>query len=396
VKKRIRIVIPILVILIVGGYFLRNGRTDPNVVKVSGNIETTDVRLGFQIAGRLAERLVDEGQPVTKGQLVARLDATDQQLAVSTAEANLSYAQSVLAELEAGNRPEEIAQAKAQMEQARLALVDLQKGNRSQDIADAGATLKRAKAGVETAKSDLELAQFDETRFAELLKSKVVGVREYEGYRTKLDAAKNALTQAREQEKSAREQLSLREEGPRIETIEKARAAYEQTQQQYELVKTGPRKETIDQARAKCKAAEEALKQAQRQLEYTRLVAPFAGVVLGKSAEPGEFLTIGSPVLTIGQLDQVWLRAYVGETQLGRVELDRKAEVVTDSLPGRTFTGTVAFISDQAEFTPKSVQTDEERVKLMYRIKIDLDNPDHKLKPGMPADAIIRPENAPK
>ena len=140
--------------------------------------------------------------------------------------------------------------------------------------------------------------------------------------------------------------------------------------------------------------AEEALRGARQQQAYAELRAPFDGVVLSKAAEPGEYLMTGAPVVTVGRLDRVWLRAYVPETELGRVQLGGAAAVRTDTYPGKTYSGRIAFISSEAEFTPKSVQTHEERVKLVYRIKIDLDNPDRELKPGMPADAVLQGESS--
>jgi HlyD family secretion protein len=124
-------------------------------------------------------------------------------------------------------------------------------------------------------------------------------------------------------------------------------------------------------------------------LSYAVLKSPLAGVVLSKAAEPGEFLSAGAPVVTVADLAGVYLRAYVNETDLGRVKLGARVRVTTDTWPGRVYAGRVAFISSQAEFTPKNIQTNRERVKLVYRAKIELANPAMELKPGMPADADI-------
>jgi HlyD family secretion protein len=113
-------------------------------------------------------------------------------------------------------------------------------------------------------------------------------------------------------------------------------------------------------------------------------------VVLVKSAEVGEVLAPGTSILSIGDLDRPWLRGYINETDLGRVKLGQKVKVTTDSFPGKTYWGTVSFISSEAEFTPKQIQTAEERVKLVYRIKVDIANPQHELKVNMPADAEIQ------
>jgi HlyD family secretion protein len=189
--------------------------------------------------------------------------------------------------------------------------------------------------------------------------------------------------------KEAEERLKLLKEGPRKEQIEQARAALMQAKETLILVKKGPRKETIDQARARLDQANQALAMAETQLGYATLVSPISGVVLSKNVEPGEYVAPGTPVVTIGNLDNVWLRAYINETDLGRVKVGQRVRVTTDTYPGKVYEGYISFIASQAEFTPKNVQTEKERVKLVYRIKIDIPNPNMELKPGMPADADI-------
>jgi HlyD family secretion protein len=124
-------------------------------------------------------------------------------------------------------------------------------------------------------------------------------------------------------------------------------------------------------------------------LDYTVLRAPFAGVITVRQGEPGEVVVPGTPVATLADLDRIWLRAYIPETDLGRIRWGQEAVVTTDTYPGKQYHGRISFIASEAEFTPKSVQTYKERVMLVYRIKIDIDNPNHELKPGMPADAHI-------
>ncbi|MGD0518004.1 MAG: efflux RND transporter periplasmic adaptor subunit, partial [Thermoguttaceae bacterium] len=206
------------------------------------------------------------------------------------------------------------------------------------------------------------------------------------------DAAKAASNVAAQRYREAVEHLALVKEGSRKQQIEGARAALNQAKAQYDLVKAGPRKETIDQARAKVKQAEAALRLAETQLSFATLAMPMSGVVLSKNIESGEYVAPGTPVVTVGDLVNVWLRAYIPETDLGPVKVGQKAKVTTDTYPGKDYEGRVSFIAQQAEFTPKNVQTEKERVKLVYRIKIDITNPNMELKPGMPADAVIETE----
>ena len=145
----------------------------------------------------------------------------------------------------------------------------------------------------------------------------------------------------------------------------------------------------IEVAKANIRNASENLKLATIMLGYTTLRAPFSGVILTRQTELGEVMQPGTPVVTLADLDHVWLRAYVVETDLGRIRWGQAATVHTDTYPDRAYPGQISFISSEAEFTPKSVETHKERVTLVYRIKIDVENPRHELKPGMPADATI-------
>jgi HlyD family secretion protein len=149
-------------------------------------------------------------------------------------------------------------------------------------------------------------------------------------------------------------------------------------------------RQNIATAAASIKNAEETLRLAKIMLGYTTLRAPFSGVILVRQTELGEVMQPGTPVVTLADLDHIWLRAYVSETDLGKIHWNQPATVTTDTYPGRNYPGRISFISSSAEFTPKSVETHEERVTLVYRIKIDVDNPNHELKPGMPADGLIQ------
>ena len=293
-------------------------------VHLSGNIEAVDAQIGFKLPGRVATRLVSEGEPVAAGQLVARLDDTEQRQQVELRRAELATAEATLADLVAGARPQELATAQAALRSA-----------------------------------------------------------EAESNRIRLDLG-------RQQELRRRDVIAARD----LETAEAnyavATARVDQATEALKLTAEGPRKDAVAAARARVETARAALALAETQLENTRLVAPFAGVVLSHNIEPGEFVAAGTPVITVADLAHVWVRAYINQTDLGRLRHGQPAEVRTDSFPDKIYPGTVGFIASEAEFTPKTVQTEKERVKLVFRIKIDLANPQDELKPGMPADATLR------
>jgi HlyD family secretion protein len=148
-------------------------------------------------------------------------------------------------------------------------------------------------------------------------------------------------------------------------------------------------KTNFDASLAKVEQLKASLDLAQTRLDFTQLASPLDGYILVKSSLAGEVVKAGTPVFTAIDLHDIWVTAYINEKDLGRVKLGQRAEVVTDTFPGKKYKGTVSFISSQAEFTPKFIQTQEERVKLVYRIKVIVDNSSLELKPGMPADAYI-------
>lgn len=389
-RKPLLILSVLIVAAVLVWYFMFQEKIDPNRIRISGNIEVTDVDLSFRIPGKIEQCLRDEGDRVSKGDLMARLENQDQQVQVRIAQANLDRAGSMLAELEAGSRPEEIQLARANVLQARQALLELTRGSRRQEIESAQADLDAALAAEKSAKSNLKQAKTDWERFQILYKEKTATQRDVELFRTRYEVAKNSMEEAVSNVNRAGQALSLRKEGPRKEQIEKAKAALEQAEAQYALVKAGPRPEKIDQARAQVNDALERLNQASLQLTYTDLSAPMDGVILTRAADSGEYMNPSTPVFTLGDLDHPWMRAYVSERNLGRIKIGDWVDVSTDSFPGKIYKGKISYISSEAEFTPKSVQTFEERVKLVYRIKISLPNPDHELRPGMPADGVIQ------
>lgn len=187
----------------------------------------------------------------------------------------------------------------------------------------------------------------------------------------------------------AKDAISAQDRDLSATALKRATAVFESAQQRYNEAVEGSRKEDIRIAQANVVAARQSLGLSRINLDYTRLVAPNAGVISVRQAELGEVVSPGTPIVTLSDLDHVWLRAYVAETDLGRIRWGQDAAITTDTYPGKKYHGRISFISSTAEFTPKSVETYKERVTLVYRIKIDVDNPNHELKPGMPADASI-------
>jgi HlyD family secretion protein len=222
-------------------------------------------------------------------------------------------------------------------------------GNRTQDIQAAGQTVADARADLDMKRADLE-------RYSALYKRDAVSA------------------QTRDQFDTA---------------FKRAQAVYERAQQNLSEIREGTRKEQIAVSQATLRAAKQSLELSKVRRDYTVLASPVTGVVTVRQAELGEYVAAGTPVVTIADLNQLWVRAYVSETDLGRVHWGQSVTIRTDTYPGKSYKGTVSFISPEAEFTPKTVQTNKERVALVYRIKVDVENANLELKPGMPADITI-------
>ena len=355
---------------------------DSSVVRVSGNIELIDVEMAFKIPGLVAERRVDEGDLVRQNDPLplAKLDTSDLQAQLEMREAEWKAAQAALDELENGSRQEEKKAAAAAAGKAKAALEGLKTSSLRRQI-----EVKRAEAAFKAAEFEMNRLAAELKRAEELrqLNIQAISKEQYENQQA-------AYNVALERWKEATYQLNLTEEPARLEQIQEAEQALAQAEAQKKLVDEGAREEVRTQARWKAKQAEKAVRLAELNLkEYAVLRAPFDGVVLAKHVEPGEYVAPGTPVVTVGDMKHVWLRAYIQEQDLSRVKLGQRARVTTDSYQGGVYEGKVSFISQVAEFTPKNVQTPKERVKLVYRIKIDIDNPKMELKRGMPADAEI-------
>jgi HlyD family secretion protein len=357
-----------------------------NRILVSGNIELTQVDIAFKTPGRLIERTVDEGDNVQKGMIIARLDREQLLRQRETAEASLQTSQALLAEAESALKwQRETMQADLQLRNADLSaaesqLLQLKNGSRPQEI-------QEAKAAVDAAQSQYDQAKKDWDRAQTLYKDDDISTSQHDQFRTRFESAEANL-------KQAKERAALVLAGPRSETIEAASAQVERARASLKIgeansIETTRREQEIAARRADIERARAQIALIDTQLADTVAVSPISGVVLVKAADVGEVLGPGTSVVTVGDIDHPWLRAYIREQDLGRVKLGSKARVTTDSFPGKAYNGRVSFISSEAEFTPKQIQTTEERVKLVYRIKIDIENPQHELKSNMPADAEI-------
>jgi len=287
-----------------------------------GNVDIRQVSLAFDNSDRVKEMRVEEGDKVKAGQILATLDTRTLQLQAQQARAQVAAQQQVLLRLRNGSRPEEIAQARAQVAAARAdAEFAAQQLERLQTIAGTTAGRGISRQDMENAQSRLSVA------------------------RAQLDSQSKALR----------------------------------------LAVIGPRKEDIAQAEAQLQMARADLALLEHRIELSQLVAPSNAVVRSRLLEPGDMASPQRPAYALAITSPKWIRAYAGETELGRIKPGMAASVTTDTFPDQPIAGHVGFISSVAEFTPKSVQTEELRTSLVYEVRVFVDDPDDRLRLGMPA-----------
>ncbi len=386
-KKRILILVLVLAVATAVYYAVRgSGKPPENRLMISGNIELDEVNIAFKTAGRLTERAVDEGDQVKKGQVVARLDR--EQLAaqreretagLASSESQLRQAQTS-AELQRASLAADIETRQADLASMEARLAELRNGARPQEKLD-------AKAAVDAAASELDRAKKDWDRAQTLYKNDDISTAQFDQYRNRYESAEAMWKQAQE-----RESLTLA--GPRVEQVNAQRSQVDRARGSLKMAEANSlelkrREQEITTRRAEIARSQANLALIDSQLSDTIAASPVDGVVLVKSADVGEVLAPGTTILTVGNIDHPWLRGYINETDLGKVKIGSKVRVTTDTYPGKVYNGRVAFISSQAEFTPKQIQTQQERVKLVYRVKIEVENPGRELKSNMPADAEI-------
>lgn len=325
----------VVLVSIVAAACVEEAPTD--TIRVSGHAEATEVRLAPEAGGRILTLGVREGDRVQPGQLLLSLDRRDTELAMARARAERDQADAQLRLLLAGARPEEIRQAESQVEAAR--------------------------AEASAARSELAAAEEDFRRFAALFETNSGSRKQRDDAETRRNVARDRLAGAESRVRAAEEALAR--------------------------LRAGARREEVDAARARVAAVNAQIAAFEKVLKDADLVSPVAGIVTQKLAEAGEVIPPRAPVLVVADLDHAWADVFVPEPVVPTLKIGQPATIHTDA-GGPGLEGTIAYISPKAEFTPRNVQTAEERSKLVYRIRIAVDNTDGVLKQGMPVEAVIR------
>ena len=334
-KKKIIIITFIIFFIGVGAFVYFGQRNNQQKeLSYSGTIETTQAKLSFQVPGRIALVSIQDGQPVTKNQIIAELDRAEFASRSDQARANLDRAQ----------------KAKQQLE----TVLDISRRTLPAEVA-------RATANVAGVQDTLKDAEKNYKRYEDLFTKGVVTEKERDSVKLVYEVAKSRLTESESVLKLAQGNLA------RIDAA----------------------KQDIETSIAQINASRAAFNQASIQLGYTQLKSPMDGIVTSRNIEPGETVNAGREIITISDLSRVDLKIFVDETEIGKIKPNQKVEVRVDTFPGKSYAGYVSFISPEGEFTPKIIQTKKERVKLVYLVKVSIVNPNFELKAGMPADALL-------
>jgi membrane fusion protein YbhG len=327
--------VTLLVVLAAATAMRCQSQASNGATRASGYVEATEVRVAPEVGGRILDIAVREGDRVNVGTIIARLDDTDPKIALQRAQAERDQAVAQLRLLQAGARPEDIRQATAQVESAH--------------------------ADVKAADAELRSAQEDLARFEALLASNAGSRKQRDDAATRVAVNDARVNAARERARAVAEALAR--------------------------LKAGARSEEIAAARARVAGADAQISSLLENQKDATLTAPVSGFVTAKLADAGEVVARGTPIVTISDLDHAWANVYVDEPLVPQLKLGQPVTLVTDA--GQRVQGTLTFISPKAEFTPRNVQTAEERTKLVYRIKVTTDNREGILKAGMPVEAEI-------
>ncbi len=375
-RRRLIIVIVVLAAA-VGAYLLwPRARPQDGRLESSGTIEATQVDVAPKVPGRILRIAVREGDTVAANQVVAELDASDLDAQVAQAQAAVAAVQARVPQAEETVQVQ-TASVETQVQQARA---QVQAAMASLRVAEAN--VRAANAALQSAEAALARAVADEGRTEQLYREGAVSAQA-------VDAGRTAVATATAQRDAARAQRDATQMARQAAAavVEQARANLALAEANRGTVSV--RKFDTAAARAQLAQANAALKLALITRDQATLRSPIAGVVLSKNVEVGTLVAVGTPVLTVADLSRVYLRVFIGEPDIGKVKLKQPVEVRVDAFPARVFHGDVEEISNHAEFTPGNVQTREERVKLVFAVKVAIPNSDGDLKPGLPADALI-------
>jgi len=370
-KTRKRLVGLLAVALAGGGYaaFRVHERNRP--YEWSGTVEARDITVGSRTGGRVKEVLVQEGDRVAAGQALILLEAGDLEAQKAQAEGELSESMANQTKVEAGSRPEEIAEATARASEAAAALTEAQKGARTEDIAQAQARFEATQASADKAEADSKRARA-------LVASGSIS-------KAEADDAEIALRTAVAQRDAQRQALDALVHGTRVEDVLQASARASQARAAASLLKAGSRVEDVAAARAQVMAAKGHLEKIDSDIRELTIRSPRAARIEALDLRPGDILGANAPAATLLEDDQLYVRIYIPETRIGLVRIGQEVPIHVDSFPDRSFRGVVEHIAEVGEYTPRNLETLEDRADEFFATRVGLREGKDTLRAGMAA-----------
>ncbi|MFO0877956.1 MAG: efflux RND transporter periplasmic adaptor subunit [Gemmataceae bacterium] len=365
----------VLLALVVGLVVAWSIRPREESLRLPGIVEIHEVLLGPRIAGRVREVHVTEGDLLSEGVPVVTLEVPELEAQRAAQEARVAEASARLREAENGPRPQEKQAAQAAVTAARARLVRLEKGFRDEEK-------RQARGELDSLLAEEQLAREEYTRASRLIRGGA-------GSRQEMDAARAQLERLKSRVEAARARHDLYQAGMRPEEILEARAEVARLEAQARLLELGTREEEIAAARARLTEAQARLAELQVNLREAVVRTAEPCIVEIVQVRKGSLVTAGQAVARILRTGDLWVKTYVPETQLGKLRLGQDVQVTMDSYPGRPFTGRIVFIGAESEFTPRNVQTLDERRHQMFGVRVKVDDPHGHFKSGMAAEVIV-------
>lgn len=340
-----------------------------------GTVEAREIHVGSKVGGRIQEVLVREGDRVEKGQTLVSFEDRELEADLAATRARHEQARINLRKMERGYRPEEVTEAKAQAARAEADWKMVRVGYREERV-------EQARAGLDAARAEALNARRTYERYRQLWNDGVYSRQRFDDIETRWKAAVAT-------EKAAEERLAEMEKGYRAEEIASAEARYLQMQAYERKISSGFRREDVEGARAALALGAAELRQAESRYRERVVKAPADATVEVLDVRPGDLIAPRSPVATLLESDQLYVRVFIPETEIGRIQVGQPAVFRVDSFPGRDFTAVVEQVNNRAEFLPRNVQTRRERVHQVFGVKLRIDDPEGVIKPGMAVEARL-------
>ncbi len=434
-KRRMAILLSIAAIPLLLWYAWTQffGDLNHRTISVTGTLQAKEIPVASKVGGRIAAVFAQEGDTVKAGQTLVEFDISELDARKENLLSNIARSQSLLKELKNGPRPAEIAKSRAAADQALKQWEMLKAGNRPEDIARVRSQVQEAqsnldllrhgyrkedidqsKAALDQTRTEADWIHTDYERYRALSAVGAVSSRQADELKSKWEAAEQVYAAARqayskmlsgprpEEIEAAKERLnalknqeSVMVKGPRLEEIEMARAQYLQAKAALDLLLQGTRCEQIERAQAELAMTKAQLSELEATMRERKIASPADAEVSVMDLHAGEVFAANRTLATLTRLDDIWTRVYIPERQLARVRVGQEVEIKVDAYPERVFEGKVIQIPDVAEFTPRNVQTPEERSAQVFGIKVSVANKDHFLRGGMNAEVVLPPVESP-